>query len=104
LGGCGHLADCDERELHSWFSQTHTIAGVHPDSFLHALAIYQRTEGAVIEQYQFVAIVHECAVSPGYSGQTFRERDVAGGCWNGGTGSNRRGGGVLRLRGAADDK
>jgi hypothetical protein len=49
LGGCGHLADCDEREFHPWFSKTHTITGVYTNSFLHALAIYERAEGAVIE-------------------------------------------------------
>jgi hypothetical protein len=49
LGGCGHLADCNEREFHSRFSKTHTITGVHTDPLLHALAIYERTEGAVIE-------------------------------------------------------
>jgi hypothetical protein len=79
LGGCGHLADCDEREFHPWFSKTHSITGVYTNSFLHALAIYERAEGAVIEQYQFVPIMHECAVSPGDSGQTFREHDMAGG-------------------------
>jgi hypothetical protein len=79
LGGCCHLTDCDEREFHSWFSKTHAITGMHTDSFLHALAIYEGAEGAVIEQYQFVAIMHECAVSSGNSGKTFWQRDVTGG-------------------------
>jgi hypothetical protein len=84
LGGCGHLADCDQREFHSRFSKAHTITGVHTDSLLHALAIYERAEGAVIEQNELVAVMDECAVSSGDSGQTFWQRDIARGCWNGG--------------------
>jgi hypothetical protein len=49
LGGRGHIADCDEGEFHSRFSEAYTITGVYTDPFLHTLAVYERTERAVVE-------------------------------------------------------
>src|ERR1700730_2629156 len=78
LGGRSHLANGDQRQLDSGLSEPHTIAGVNTNALLHALAIYIRAKGAVIEKNELVAVVHECAVAPRNCGEPIGQCDVTG--------------------------
>jgi hypothetical protein len=78
LGGRSHLADRNQRQFHSRFSESYAITGVDTDALFDALAVHERAKGAVIQQDEFIAVVHECAVAAGNSGETVRERYAAG--------------------------
>jgi hypothetical protein len=103
-GSSGHLADGDQRELHTRLSESHTITSMDADALLHPLSVYERAKSAVIEQNHLVAVVRERAVSARDPGQAIWECDVARRDWNGSDTGGACGWRARQLRGTADDQ
>src|SRR3569832_932568 len=77
LGAYGY-----QGELDPGLTEPDAITGVDANTLLYTLAVDECAKGAVIEEHQLVAVVHERAVTAGDACEAVWQGDVARvGCW-----------------------